>query len=196
MSFEILVPIAASVLAVAVAVAGWLAYERRQSVSVRGQKGPEDAPSIGRDGDLAEAQPEVLPAPEPVDLPAIRPLSRAANHHFSEEWASVQAMFADDPAKAVEQADGLAGDVLRACGYSVADVVLGAPARAMPHPRVVERYRAAHAIATAVRASDGARDADAGRRAFVHYHPLFADLLKAPAHPPTAQPLPRPRRAS
>jgi len=193
-SFESLVLVAVTVLAVA--GAGWLVSLSRRSDSVRGQFGPEDEPSVGRDRDLAEAELQIDPHPEHAGRQAMRPLSRAAIHHFSEEWASIQAMFSDDPAKAVEQADGLAGDVLRARGYSVADVELGAAEAAMPPPRVVERYRAAHAIATAIRASAGARDTETGRHALGHYRALFADLLKSPGHAPAAGPFTRPRRAS
>jgi hypothetical protein len=193
-SVEILVLIA--VVVAAVAVVGWLAVQRRRSASLQEQFGPEYERTVENAPDRARAEAELQARRERVDDLAIRPLSRAALHRYSEEWASVQALFVDDPDKAVEQADGLIADVMRARGYPVGDFEQRAADVSVQHPGVVEHYREAHAIATANRNGDGPGDTEALRQAFVHYRALFADLLEAPAQTHGDQPVTRTRRAS
>ena len=187
MTVEILVLIAVSLAAVA--ALGWLAFRRRRFESLPRPLGVEYEHTSERAPDLAEA------VADPV---AIRPLGRIAHHRFSEEWASVQAMFVEDPSGAVEQAHGLVADVMRARGYPVGDFEDRAAEVAIDHPTVVENYPEAQALAQASR--DGSGDPDVLPRAFVHYRALFADLLeRAPApepRPTTEQPLTRASRAS
>ena len=121
----------------------------------------------------------------------MHPLSRPATHHFAEEWASVRAMGDDDPDEAVQLADALVGDVLRARGCRVSDFELGSPEIAAQYPAVLEHYRAARAIATRIRVTDGSDDGDATRRAFAHFDALFAELLEGPADSPADPPLNR-----
>ena len=177
---------------------GWFAVQRRRSESLRTQFGPEYERTVEQASDRARAEADLQERRERVDAFDIRPLGTPAHHRFSEEWASVQAMFVDDPAGAVEQADGLIGDVMRARGYPVGDFEQRAADLSVDHPTVVEHYREAHTVAQASR--DGSGDTEALRQAFVHYRALFADLLEgAPAAEPratTEQPLTRPRRAS
>ena len=187
-----------AVVIVATIAVGWYAVQRRRSESLRAQFGPEYERTVEHASDRARAEADLQERRERVDAFEIRPLGTAVHHRFSEEWASVQAMFVDDPAGAVEQADGLIGDVMRARGYPVGDFEQRAADVSVDHPTVVEHYREAHAIAQASR--DGNGDTEALRQAFVHYRALFADLLeRAPARErqgTTEKPLTRPRRAS
>ena len=186
MNIQILLLIAVSV--VAVAALGWLAFRQPQSERLPSPRGAEEEPIAGPP-DLTRAV---------ADRVEIRPLGRIAHHRFSEEWASVQAMFLEDPSGAVEQAHGLVDDVMRARGYPVGDFEERAAEVAIDHPTIVEHYPDAQALAQASR--DGSGDPDVLRRAFVHYRALFADLLeRGPAlatRPATEQPLTRTSRAS
>ena len=187
-----------AVVIVAIVAVGWFAVQRRRSESLRAQFGPEYERTVEHASDRRHAEADLQERRERVGAFEIRPLGTAAHHRFSEEWASVQAMFVDDPGGAVEQADGLIGDVMRARGYPVGDFEQRAADVSVDHPTVVEHYREAHAIAQASRDDSG--DTEALRQAFVHYRALFADLLeRAPAPERQAsieQPLTRPRRAS
>ena len=187
MNAQILVLIAVSVFAVA--ALGWLSFRRQQSERLPSPPGAEYEPSVEGPPDLTEAV---------AERSEIRPLGRIAHHRFSEEWASVQAMFVEDPSGAVEQARGLVDDVMRARGYPVGDFQERAAELAIDHPTVVENYPEAQALAEASR--DGSGDPDVLRRAFVHYRALFADLLeRGPAlepRPSPEQPLTRTSRAS
>ena len=136
MTVEILVLIAVSVAAVA--ALGWFAFRRRRFESLPSRVGAEAEQTS--EGVLDLAEPE-------ADQFEIRPLGRIAHHRFSEEWASVQAMFVEDPSGAVEQAHGLVDDVMRARGYPVGDFEDRAAEVAIGHPTVVENYPEAKALA-------------------------------------------------
>jgi hypothetical protein len=85
-------------------------------------------------------------------------------------------MFVDDPGNAVDQADKLIGEVMRARGYPVGDFEQRASDISVNHPQVVDHYRTAHSIA--VRGQSGDTATEQLRQAFVHYRALFADLLE------------------
>jgi hypothetical protein len=107
-------------------------------------------------------------------------------------------MFVDDPGNAVEQADTLIGEVMRARGYPVGDFEQRAADISVNHPQVVDHYRTAHSIA--VKRESGGGATEQLRQAFVHYRALFADLLETPATngadaPADARPAPEARRA-
>ena len=61
-------------------------------------------------------------------------------------------------------------------GYPVGDFEQRAADVSVNHPRVVEHYRAAHAIA--VRNERGGAETEDLRQAMVHYRALFMDLLE------------------
>jgi hypothetical protein len=87
----------------------------------------------------------------------------------------------DDPNGATDDADQLVGEVMATRGYPVGDFEQRAADVSVNHPRVVEHYRAAHAIA--LRNSRGDADTEELRQALVHFRALFEDLLdvEAPA---------------
>ena len=163
---------------VIVAIAGiaiW-AMQRGRSRELRQRFGPEYERTVESAHDKREAEAELRARQERVDALEIRPLEAAARDRFSERWREVQAMFVDDPSSAVDQADTLIGEVMRARGYPVGDFEQRAADISVNHPQVVDHYRTAHAIAIRRRSGDGATEQL--RQAFVHYRALFADLLE------------------
>lgn len=107
----------------------------------------------------------------------IRELSDAERVRFTNAWGNIQSIFVDDPKTAVDRANVLIKEVMRARGYSANE---GFEQRAadlsVDHPEVVEHYRAAHALA---RASDEETSTEDLRQAIVHYRVIFGDLLQA-----------------
>jgi hypothetical protein len=75
----------------------------------------------------------------------------------------------------VDHADTLVQDVMRRRGYPVGDFDQNATDLSVDHPRVVENYRIAHAIA--LRESQGMGNTEDLRNAMVSYRALFEDLL-------------------
>jgi hypothetical protein len=94
---------------------------------------------------------------------------------FVEAWARVKAHFVDGPAGAVSEADQLLGDVMVVRGYPVSDFETRAADISVDHPSVVQNYRAGHEIA--VRHLKGQASTEDLRRAMLHYHALFEDLV-------------------
>jgi hypothetical protein len=171
---ELLIIAGLAVLVIA-ALAVW-ATQRRRSADLRRRFGPEYERTVEASRNRLQAEKELWARQERVEALEIRPLEPAARDRFEERWRDVQAMFVDDPGNAVDQADRLIGEVMRARGYPVGDFDQRAADISVDHPHVVDHYRTAHAIAVKRRLGEGATEQL--RQAFVHYRALFADLLE------------------
>lgn len=194
-----IVAFAAAGVVVAVALAiqrrwSWTAEERFSSEDDH----PIDDDAIGVPATMPETAAEVARPPERLADLVIRPLTRPVHHRLSEEWASVQAVYFDNPELAVEQADGLIEDVLRARGYPMKELEDRAWSRSVQDGGIADQYLAAHAIATATRgaADDPDREAQSLRQAFQLYRALFAELLESRSQFRGDQPMTRISRAS
>jgi len=104
----------------------------------------------------------------------IRPLDARDRDRYRTQWRDLQAKFVDEPATAVRLADSLIQDVMRDRGYPVDDFETRASDLSVDHPRVVENYRAGHAIAES-KAQGNAGTEDL-RQALMHYRALFEEL--------------------
>ena len=171
---ELLIIAGLAVLVVA-ALAVW-ATQRRRSADLRRRFGPEYERTVEGSRDRLQAEKELWARQERVEALEIRPLEPTARDRYEERWREVQAMFVDDPGGAVDQADTLIGEVMRARGYPVGDFEQRATDVSVNHPHVVDHYRTAHSIALRQRSGEGATEQL--RQAFVHYRALFADLLE------------------
>jgi hypothetical protein len=164
------------VLAILGAVA-WSYSRKQRSERLRGQFGPEYDRTVQQYQDPASAEQVLEDRRVRVEHLQIRPLAPEERARYSNQWHDVQGRFVDDPAGAMQQADGLVNDVMLARGYPMGDFETRAADISVDHPQVVENYRTAHAIAT--RAQRGQASTEELRQAMVHYRALFADLLEA-----------------
>jgi len=114
----------------------------------------------------------------------LHPLELPARRRFVEQWRLVQARFVDDPHGTMGDADRLLGQVMATRGYPVADFEQQAADLSVNHPRVIEHYRAGHAIA--VRHAQGQASTEDLRQALIHYRELFQELIEDPAAVGTA----------
>lgn len=169
----ILIVIGAAVVAGAVVAA---ALRTRQSRGLRERFGPEydrvaaDAPS------RREAEAELREREQRHEQFDLRPLDHSDRDRFRTRWEDVQARFVDDPPGAVNDADGLIQEVMRARGYPVDDFDARAADLSVDHPAVVENYRSAHGIAVAhERGNAGTEEL---RHAIRHYRALFDSLVE------------------
>jgi hypothetical protein len=170
-----LIVIAALAVVAIVAIVFWTS-QRRRSDELRRRFGPEYERAVGSARNKREAEGELRARQERVDALDIRQLDRAQRDGYVERWREVQAMFVDDPGNAVDQADKLIGELMRARGYPVGDFEQRAADISVNHPQVVDHYRTAHSIAIKRQSGDSATEQL--RQAFVHYRALFADLLE------------------
>jgi hypothetical protein len=172
-------------LLAAIGVAVWLYLQKRRSDGLRTSFGPEYDRAREEHPDQRSAERELTERKERVEQLQIRALLPDERDGFAERWRSAQAQFVDDPAGATRVADALIGEIMQARGYPVGDFEQRAADVSVDHPRVVEHYRAAHAIA--LRTDHGQADENATedlRQAFVHYRALFDDLLEVEAPAP------------
>lgn len=164
------------VLLLIAAVAALLLKRQRERRQLQERFGPEYDRATREADSRRAAERHLREVAERHDRLDIRPLPTAERERFAVEWDRVQTSFVDQPRAAVDTADILVAQVMRARGYPVEDFGDRADLVAVDHPDVVEHYRAAHAIRE--RNTGGHADTEDLRTAFVHYRALFATLLR------------------
>jgi hypothetical protein len=164
-------------LAIAVAaLTAWIIIQNRRSRHLRTRFGPEYERTLAEHGERKKAEEILTRREERVERFRIKALSPEDRSGFLDAWKQQQARFVDDPSSAVIEADRLVADVMHRRGYPVGDFEQRAADISVQHPRVVENYRAAHAIA--VQQERGRATTEDLRKAMVHYRALFADLVE------------------
>jgi len=123
-----------------------------------------------------KAESELKAREKRVESLHLVPLAPPEAARFSQNWKALQSRFVDDPKGSVIEADRLVRELMEKRGYPVGDFERRAADISVDHPKVVENYRAAQAIA--LRAGRDAIDTEELRKAVVHYRVLFAELLE------------------
>ena len=173
--------IVAGVVAVALlALAAWFFFQKKkQSTRLQQRFGPEYTRTIDELGGRTKAEAELKAREKRVEDLTITPLAPAEAARFSQAWNALQARFVDNPKGVVVQADQLVRELMLKRGYPMGDFERRAADISVDHPKVVETYRAAQAIA--VRDQRGQADTEELRKAVVHYRALFDELLEVRA---------------
>jgi len=166
---------------VIIALFAWLYMRNRRmkSAGLRQKFGPEYDRAVLTHGSERKAEAKLADREQRVGTLNLRNLDRVESDRFSKQWESVQSRFVDSPKGAVAEADDLVCSVMKARGYPVSDFDQRAADISVDHPRVVENYRSAHAIALRV-GKDQATTEDL-RTAMIHYRSLFEELVQVPA---------------
>jgi FtsZ-interacting cell division protein ZipA len=149
--------------------------DQRHQEFLQKKYGPEYDRLVTERGDRRAAVRELEMREQRVRGYSIRPASPEQWQQFSQSWQQVQAEFVDDPAKSVEDADGLVNEVLDARGYPRADFDQRIADLSVDHPDLVAEYREAHAIALSD--EEGTARTEDLRTAMVRYRDLFQELL-------------------
>jgi len=166
----------AAVVVLAIAAAAWVYAQQQRRVRLRTHFGPEYERTVRETGSPHKAEALLADRAKRVRELKIRRLSREQAEGFDREWKRVQVLFVDDPDGAVAAADRLVTEVMTARGYPVEDFDTRAADLSVEHPRVVENYRVARALA--LRRGRGEAGTEEMRQAVVNYRALFDDLLK------------------
>jgi hypothetical protein len=168
-------------LIVIFAVVAWLYVRNRRNTTagMRKKFGPEYDRAVLTHGSERKAEAKLADREKRVEKLTIRDLESMERERYSKQWQDVQSRFVDSPKGAVAEADDLVSSVMKARGYPVADFDQRAADISVDHPRVVENYRSAHAIALRV-GKDAATTEDL-RTAMIHYRSLFEELVQVPA---------------
>jgi hypothetical protein len=168
--------IAAAAVAVLLVV-GLIAVgaRRNRSAALRDHFGKEYDRTVESAGSRTQAEQELVARAEEANSFDIRPLTAAERDRYRDDWRRVEARFVERPTTAVVEADELVTDVMRTRGYPMADFEKHASLLSVKHPRVVEHYRAGHAIIAApVRPGESTEEL---RQAVLHYRALFEELV-------------------
>jgi hypothetical protein len=155
-----------------------VARERKRAQSRRLQQrfGPEYSRVVGTVGDRERAEAQLKAREARVERLKLVALPPAEAARFAEEWKLLQARFVDNPTTVVVEAERLVRELMLKRGYPMADFEHRAADISVNHPKVVDNYRAAQAIASrAVRGESSTEDL---RKAVLHYRLLFEDLLE------------------
>ena len=173
--------IVAIVVAVAAVALAWMYSERRRREHLRTRFGPEYQRAVKDLGNPHKAEAALQEREKRVASYRIHELTTEERSRFSDAWRGVQAMFVDDPARAVTEADLLVTEVMTVRGYPMGDFDRRAEDLTVDHANVVHHYREAREIAS--RHSQKSATTEDLRQALVHYRALFADLLEVPHQP-------------
>ena len=163
------------VAVILLALVGFMVMRQIRTRRLRDRFGPEYEREVRESGSAARAERQLQQREERVKKYKILPLTAADRARFVQSWAEVQAHFVDSPKGAVTEADQIVAEVMKVRGYPVADFETCAADLSVDHPRVVENYRAGHAIAE--QHARGEASTEDLRRAMVHYRTLFQDLV-------------------
>src|SRR5262245_9747376 len=97
-----------------------MAFNRRQRTKRLQEKfGPEYERTINELGDRRQAEHELEARLDHVKTLDIRPLSAEEIERYTNEWRGTQAEFVDEPLTALQKADRIIREVMKARGYPV-----------------------------------------------------------------------------
>jgi hypothetical protein len=153
----------------------WFMEQRRKQLHAR--FGPEYERALAETRNPRRAEAVLAEREKRVKRLGLRMLSQSEQAEFTSAWQHIQARFVDEPGEAVLQAEHLLSEVMRARGYPDNDFDARTADVSVNHPRLVQSYRDAHAIA--LRNQRGEAGTEDLRRAVVYYRALFEDLLES-----------------
>ena len=166
------------VVLVLVAVGAFIQRRKVRTLAFRNRFGSEYDRAVVQHGSPREAEAKLADRETRVDALTIRELGATERERFVTEWHTVQSRFVDHPTIAVTEADNLINALLEARGYPQSDFEQRAADVSVNYPRVIEKYRVAHAIA--VRLGEAEASTEELRTAMIQYRDIFDDLLQAP----------------
>jgi hypothetical protein len=173
--------IAVAAVAVLVVIALIASGVRRsRTAQLREHFGTEYDHTVQQTRSRTAAEEALLARANEVKQFDIRPLSASERDRYRSQWQKIETQFVDRPTMAVVEADELVADVMRARGYPIADFEKHAEYLSVKHPRVVEHYRAGHAVIDAH--GRGSASTEELRQAMLHYRVLFEDLVGFGGH--------------
>ena len=176
---RLIIGIVALVVIIAVVVAILVRERRKKTERLRARFGSEYERTVLERGSERNAQAALAAREERVESLKIHDLAPAERERFLNEWQLVQSRFVDHPRGSVIEADELVASLMHARGYPVVDFEQRAADISVNHPRVVENYRSAHAIAQ--RPAGTEITTEDMRTAMLQYRALFDELLQVNA---------------
>jgi hypothetical protein len=173
---QLIVAAVAVLFVVAIAVAIYL--EKRKTKSLRSRFGSEYDRAVLQHGSSRKAEAKLVGRETRVGAFKIHELGVNERERFVAQWQTVQSRFVDFPKAAVTEADQLIAALLVARGYPRETFEQSAADLSVTHPRMMENYRAAHAIAE--RPSGSEASTEELRTAMIQSRAIFDELIQNP----------------
>jgi hypothetical protein len=164
------------VLIIVVGVAFYMRKRKHTTAELRDRFGPEYDRAVKQHGSERKAEAKLTDRETRVESLKIRELDLTERERYLAQWKAVQSRFVDYPKGAVTEADELVCSLMQTRGYPVTDFEQRAADISVDHPRVVENYRSAHAVA--LQLGKGEASTEDLRTAMIHYRSLFDELVQ------------------
>ncbi|OAA29514.1 hypothetical protein UG55_100119 [Frankia sp. EI5c] len=168
---------------------GVILADRSRSARLRNRFGPEYERTLRESGDRKSTERQLAGVARRRDSLEIRPLDPSRREALQAEWATLQALFVDEPVTATTRADELVTVSLRERGYPTDDRGETASLLAADNPALAAGYRGAGPVAAAgVSGTDPATDqatvtadtdTDRLRERFLALRAVFEELTSA-----------------
>jgi hypothetical protein len=175
----LIIVLIAAVCLILIGIAVYLFQRKRNTVKLRNHFGSEYDRAVAEHGSQRKAEAGLAARESRVDKLKIRELGASQRERFVTDWHTIEARFLDHPKGAVTEADELVSSLLQARGYPVAGFEQSVEDVSVNYPRMMEYYRAAHAVA--VRPGKIEASTEELRSAMIDYRTLFDELVQAPA---------------
>ena len=172
---QIMIAVTVLVLVV-IAVGEYLRRRKAKTAALRNRFGTEYDRAVQEHGSSNKAEANLDDRESRVHALQIRELGAIERGRFATEWQTVQSRFLDHPEAAVTEADDLIAALLEAKGYPKGSFDQRAADVPVLHPRVMENYRAAHAIAVLPYRGEGSTENL--RTAMIQFRAIFNELLQ------------------
>jgi hypothetical protein len=170
--------IAVAVLVVVVIIAGdYLRRRKARTAAFRNRFGSEYNRAVLEHGSPQKAEADLADRESRVHALNIRGLGSPARERFITQWQTVQSRFLDHPEAAVTEADDLIAALLESLGYPKDSFDQRAADVSVTYPRVMENYRAAHAVA--ILPYRGEESTEKLRTALIQFRAIFDELVQA-----------------
>jgi hypothetical protein len=171
------IAIAVIVLVVVFIVVGDYFRRRKAKTTVfRNRFGTEYDRAVQVHGSSEMAEANLAFRENRVHAMKIHELGVTERERFVTQWQILQSRFVDHPESSVTEADDLIAALLEAKGYPKASFDDRAADVSVLHPRIMENYRAAHAIA--VRPYRGETSTETLRTALTQFRAIFDEILQ------------------
>ena len=167
----------AVVVVVAIVVGDYLRRHKARTAAFRNRFGSEYDRAVREHGSPQKAETNLADRESRVHALNIRELGAPARQRFITQWQTLQSRFLDHPEAAVTEADDLIAALLESLGYPKGSFDQRAADVSVTYPRVMENYRAAHAIAVLpYRAEESTEKL---RTALIQFRAIFDELVQA-----------------
>lgn len=162
-------------IVIGILVTAWRRIQRSNQLQER--FGSEYDRTLEEAGDRRQAERELEQRVAHVKKLNIRPLTAEEVNRHALEWQETQREFVDEPLAALQKADRLIREVLKARGYPVEDFEQRVADISVDYPELVTNYRGMHRIAI--------KEENVGteeiRQAMIHGRALFESLISQPS---------------